>query len=214
VTTTALLIRHAHVGAIGQRLVGRQPGVELSPRGRLEVQRLRAKLALPLHAIYSSPLERARQTAEPLAQDKNLEVHVLDGLNEVDFGDWTGKSFAELDQLPAWHLFNARRSTAPVPNGESARDVQNRILALLEELAGRHRGETFAVISHADVIRAAVLHYAAISLDDFHHIEIDTASVTAVDFTTTARMVLVNSLDRIDADSISSLGASLANVSR
>ena len=85
---------------------------------------------------------------------------------------------------------------------------------MLDQLATRHAGETFAVISHADVIRAAVLHYAAIPLDDFGRIQIDTASVTAVDLTATPQLLMVNNLDRIDAAAISSRGASLAIVSR
>jgi broad specificity phosphatase PhoE len=213
-TTTALLIRHGHVDAIGRRLVGRLPGITLSTSGLSEVERLRRNLALPLDAVYSSPLERARQTAAPLAADRNLEPMPLDGLTEVDFGDWTGLTFDELDRLPAWHLFNARRSIAPVPNGEPAAQVQTRILGVLDQLATRHAGETFAVVSHADVIRAAVLHYAAIPLDDFQRIQIDTASVTAVDVTATPQLLAINRRDHIDSTTISSRGASLAIVSR
>jgi broad specificity phosphatase PhoE len=212
--TTALLIRHGHVDAIGRRMVGRLPGVNLSTSGLSEVERLRRNLALPLDAVYSSPLERARQTAAPLAADRNLEPMPLDGLTEVDFGDWTGLTFDELDRLPAWHLFNARRSIAPVPNGEPAAQVQTRILGVLDQLATRHAGETFAVVSHADVIRAAVLHYAAIPLDDFQRIQIDTASVTAVDVTATPQLLAINRRDHIDSTTISSRGASLAIVSR
>jgi broad specificity phosphatase PhoE len=212
--TTALLIRHGHVDAIGRRLVGQLPGVNLSTSGLSEVERLRRNLALPLDAVYSSPLERARQTAAPLAADRNLETTPLDGLTEVDFGDWTGLTFDELDRLPAWHLFNARRSIAPVPNGEPAAQVQTRILGVLDQLATRHAGETFAVVSHADVIRAAVLHYAAIPLDDFQRIQIDTASVTAVDVTATPQLLAINRRDHSDSTTISSRGASLAIVSR
>ena len=212
--TTALLIRHGHVDAIGRRLVGRLPGVNLSTSGLSEVERLRRNLAVPLDAVYSSPLERSHQTAAPLAADRNLELVTLDALTEVDFGDWTGLTFDELDRLPAWHLFNARRSIAPVPNGEPAAQVQARILGVLDQLAKRHAGGTFAVVSHADVIRAAVLHYAAIPLDDFGRIQIDPASVTAVDLTATPHLLMVNNLDRLDSTTISSRGASLAIVSR
>ena len=213
-STTALLIRHAHVDAIGRRLVGRLPGINLSERGLAEVERLRRNFAVPVEAIYSSPLERARQTAAPLAADRKFDPVTLDGLTEVDFGDWTGLSFKELDRLPAWHEFNTRRSLARVPNGESAAQVQTRILGVLEQLAQRHTGETFAIVSHADVIRAAVLHYLAIPLDDFQRVQIDTASVTAVNLMKTPQLVVVNHLERIDASTISSRGASLAIVCR
>jgi broad specificity phosphatase PhoE len=101
-----------------------------------------------------------------------------------------------------------------VPNGESAAQVQTRMLGVLDQLAKRHAGETFAVVSHADVIRAAVLHYAAIPLDDFQRIQIDTASVTAVDVTATPQLLAINRRDHIDSTTISSRGASLAIVSR
>ena len=101
-------------------------------------------------------------------------------MNEVDFGDWTGLTFAELDAIPAWQRFNRERSTAAVPNGETAADVQRRVVATLSELAGRHPGAIIAAVSHADVIRNAVLHAAATPLDLWYRFEISPASITAL----------------------------------
>ena len=192
-STIALLIRHAHTDVLGRRLVGRLPGIPLSEQGRGEVERLTATLDMPFAAVYSSPLERAVNTARPLAATRNLQVQRRDDLDEVDFGLWTGLSFGELALLPAWQEFNQHRSTAAVPGGESARDVQARIVAALNFLRARHEGQTFAVVSHADVIRSAVLRYAGLSLDLFHTIEIEPASVTAVELGPPARLIFVNS---------------------
>jgi broad specificity phosphatase PhoE len=190
-TTTALLIRHAHTDVLGRRLVGRLAGLRLR---RKEVHRLQKALrAAPLHAIYSSPLERALETAQPLAAARRLVVQVRADLNEVDFGDWTGLSFAELATLPAWQEFNSDRATARVPHGESAADVQSRIVAALDALRTMHEGKTFAVVSHADVIRSAILRYTGTSLNLFHTVQIDPASVTAVALGKTARLLIVNS---------------------
>ncbi len=192
-STIALLVRHGHTDVLGRRLVGRLPGIRLSEQGRREVDRLATTLDVPLAAVYSGPLERAVDTARPLAAVRNLQPQVREDLDEVDFGLWTGLSFGELAPLPAWQEFNHHRSTAAVPRGESARDVQARIVAALEFLRARHEGQTFAVVSHADVIRSAVLRYADLSLDLFHTIEIEPASVTAVELGTPARMIFVNS---------------------
>jgi probable phosphoglycerate mutase len=134
----------------------------------------------PIARIYSSPLERARETAEPLARARELDVTIDDALTEVDFGSWTGMTFDELARLPEWVRFNARRSIAEVPAGERPVDVQARIVSALDRLRAQHQGQTVAVVSHADVIRAAVLHYAGASLDMVHRIEISPASVTGV----------------------------------
>lgn len=193
-TTTALLIRHAHTDVLGRRLVGRLAGIPLSQHGRRAVHRLQMALrAAPLHAIYSSPLERALETAQPLAAARRLVVQVRADLNEIDFGDWTGLSFAELATLPAWQEFNRHRATARVPHGESAAHVQSRIVAALDGLRTRHEEETFAVVSHADVIRSAILRYTGTSLNLFHTVQIDPASVTAVALSKTPRVLFVNS---------------------
>jgi broad specificity phosphatase PhoE len=179
--TIALLIRHAHTDAVDHRLVGRAGGVPLSAAGRAQADCLgRAFASCTLAAIYTSPLERALETARALARYQAAPVHVSEPLSEVEFGNWTGKTFAELETLPEWRAFNHRRSTAVVPGGERPIDVQRRIVAALAALATQHAGHTIAVISHADVLRSAVLHYAATPLDLYDRFVISPASVTAV----------------------------------
>ena len=179
--TTILLIRHGHTDAIGHRLVGRSPGVHLTDTGRAQAARLPDLLrSRTIARLFSSPLERARETAEPLARARELEVTIDDALTEVDFGAWTGMTFDELARLPEWARFNARRSVAEVPGGERPVDVQARIVSALDRLRAQHPGQTVAAVSHADVIRAAVLHYAGTSLDMVHRIEISPASVTGI----------------------------------
>ena len=192
-----LLVRHAHTHAIDDRLVGRTPGVHLSERGHAELPRLRQQLlTIPLDAVYSSPLVRARETAEPIATDHGLGVDIEEDLNEVDFGDWTGATFDVLRSDPRWTAFNRRRSTVVVPNGERPCDVQRRVVTLVARLADRHRHGTIAVVSHAEVIRSAVLWFAGRSLDDFLQVPIDTASVTALAMGATPRILFLNAIER------------------
>ena len=180
-TTVALLIRHGHTDALGTRLVGRTPHVHLSASGRAQAERLRARLArVPLAAIYSSPLERAIETAAPLARDRDLQVQTRDELLEVDFGSWSGMTFEQLEPLAAWRAFNTHRSTTGVPHGEHALDVQARVMRALARVRADHASDTVALVSHADVIRAAVLYCAGAPLDLFDRFEISPASVTAI----------------------------------
>jgi probable phosphoglycerate mutase len=179
--TTLLLIRHAHTGAVGEYLAGRSEGVPLSARGRAEAAELRTSLhGRVIHAIYSSPLERAMDTARGLALDRHIDVRVRADLVEVDFGEWTGKTFLELDRLPGWQRYNRTRSIAHVPRGENASAVRMRITRALADLHRAHPGQSVAVVTHAEVIRTAVLHYLGTSLDLFHQVEIAPASVTTV----------------------------------
>lgn len=183
-STTILCIRHALTDAVGVRLTSRLPGIALSPVGVRQTQQLRERLrTVTLAAVYSSPMERAVATAEPLARDRLMHVQIIDGLTEVEFGDWTGLTFAELDRKPEWQRFNSDRGTAAVPGGETAADVQRRMVATLISLASRHPGETIAAVSHGDVIRNAVLHAAGTPLDLWHRFEISPASITALLFT-------------------------------
>ena len=177
--TTFLLIRHGHTDWIGKAIAGHTPGVGLSDAGKQQAADLPRRLAeLPISAIYASPLQRTRETAEPLARGLNLTVEHRKRLIEVDFGEWTGWSMADLDRDPRWHRFNAQRSTTRAPGGDLMLDVQSRMVDELEELRVRHSGETVAVVSHQDSIKAAIAHYAGIPLDLFHRFEIQPASVS------------------------------------
>jgi probable phosphoglycerate mutase len=176
-----LLIRHAMTDAVGVRLTSRLPGVHVSAAGLAQLDPLHSRLrGVPLAAIYSSPLERTMTTADAVARGRGIPVRVLESMNEVDFGDWTGLTFAELDRLPAWRRFNEARGGAPVPNGETADDVQRRVMGALGWLAAAHAGETVAVVSHGDVIRNAVLAVATTPLDLWHRFEISPASITTL----------------------------------
>jgi broad specificity phosphatase PhoE len=179
--TTALLIRHAQTDAVGAWLAGRDAQVSLNQVGRAQAERLRTRLRLTdFSAIYSSPLDRAIQTAAPLARERGLRVEPMMELIEVDFGQWTGARFDALAADPAWQRFNRTRSFADVPGGERALTVQSRIVQALDALRLRHPNQTIALISHADVIRLAVLHSAGAPIDFIHRFEISTASITGL----------------------------------
>jgi broad specificity phosphatase PhoE len=181
VTTTALLIRHGETDAVGAWLAGRDVSTPLNQAGRAQAERLCARLrGVHLSAIYSSPLERALETAAPLARERALMVEPKLEWTEVDFGKWTGARFDQLTGDPAWERFNRHRSFADVPDGERAVDVQARVVRVLDQLRVRHPNETVAVVSHADVIRLGILYIAGVPVDFIHRFEISPASVTAV----------------------------------
>ena len=163
------------------RLSGRTRGIHLSAQGRAEADRVGRGLAgEPLAVIYSSPLERAVETAVAIARHQQTDVEVLEELSEIDFGDWTGKTFAELEHDRGWHIFNTRRSTASIPHGESAVATQARMVTLMRTLTQAHQGQRIALVSHGDPLRYAVLHLAGVPLDRYDDVQILPASVSAV----------------------------------
>lgn len=180
--TTYLLIRHAAADHVGRRLAGRSAGVRLNGHGVEQARALAASLAeTPLSGVYSSPLERARETATPLAEAHGLEVHVSDAFHEVDFGEWTGMDFDALEKRPEWRSWNEFRSTARPPGGEAMQEVVGRALRGLEAIAAVHAGERVAIITHCDVIRPLLAHFAGMPLDHLLRLEIDTASISTVE---------------------------------
>lgn len=177
--TTLLLVRHGQTDWIGSGIAGRQPGVHLNALGVEQASRLPARLAgLALAAIYSSPLERTRETAAPLAAERGLEVRDCEDAIELGFGDWTSERFSVLERERRWQRFNSFRSFTRAPAGELMPEVQTRIVRGIEQLRVSHRGETIAVFSHGDVIRAAVAYFLGVPLDLFQRIEIRPVSVS------------------------------------
>lgn len=179
-----LLIRHAHNDWVGERLAGWTPGVHLNEVGRAQAAALAQQLAeVPLAAIYSSPLERTLETAQPLAETRDLTVEVREGLGEARYGDWTGRNLEELQKEELWPVVQVYPGGARFPGGESMREVQARIVAEIDAIRDGHAGQTVAVVSHSDPIKMAVAHYAGLPLDLFQRLTIAPASVTAFAFT-------------------------------
>jgi broad specificity phosphatase PhoE len=176
--TTFFLIRHASCNGLGQTLWGRTPGICLNEQGRLQAQQLAERFAgMKFDAIYSSPLERALETAEPIARGMKLEVRKTDALNEIDFGEWSGKTFEQLDSDERWRHFNSCRSTASVPGGESFLEVQNRVVKEIDRLSEEYGNVRIALVSHADVIRAALSYFAETPIELIQQIEISPCSI-------------------------------------
>jgi probable phosphoglycerate mutase len=175
---------------VGRVASGRAPGVMLNDAGRAQVERLASRLAaVPLTAVVSSPMERAVQTAEPIARPHGLDVEIVEELNEIAYGDWTGLTFADLAHTRGWAEYNTVRSITRPPGGELITEVQSRAVSALTRLAARFREGTIAVVSHADVIRAIVQVALAVPADFILRIDISPASVTAIDITPSSIVV-------------------------
>jgi probable phosphoglycerate mutase len=133
-------------------------------------------------AIYTSPLERARETAAPIAKATGLKPRVERGLLECDFGDWTGAELKKLMKLPEWRTVQRAPSTFRFPNGESFTEMQVRIVTTLDRVRAKHQGGTVVCVSHADPIKAAMAHALGTHLDLFQRIIISTCSISAIGF--------------------------------
>ena len=179
--TTYLLVRHGMCDPVGKAIAGRAPAIHLNEQGRAQAEELARRLGhVPLDAVYSGPLERARETAEPLARRLGVQVRVVDELDEIDFGEWTGRALAELTPQPAWRRFNSLRSLTRVPAGELMLEVQARTVTALEAIRRVHPEGRCAVFSHGDVIRSVMAHYAGIPLDLAYRLAVEPASVSVL----------------------------------
>jgi len=181
--TTFLLIRHAAHIHLDKLFSGRMPGVLLSATGRAQAARLGAALASePIDQIVHSPLDRTSETAAAIAAARGSAVPVAAaaGLIEIDLGDWTGRSWQDFGDDPAWRDWNERRGSARIPGGETMGEAQARIVGCLAALAREADGRTVAVVSHSDMIRAAVAHVLELPLDRLLSFDVDVASVTRI----------------------------------
>lgn len=176
-----LLVRHGVTDLTDTRLIGRLPGISLNEKGRLQASAAADLMApLPLTAIFSSPMERTRQTASALAELKGLPTELVDGLLEVDYGDWAGQEFKVLRKTDLWKVVQQHPSGARFPGGESVREAQARIVAAIEAILGRHPGGVVAAFSHSDMIKLAVAHFTGVHLDLYQRLVVSAGSVTAL----------------------------------
>ena len=179
--TLMLLVRHAVTDVTGKRLSGSTPGIHLSEEGRAQAKGLADRLGpLRLTAVYASPLERCVETAEPIASGRRLEIGVLADLEEIGYGQWAGRPIAGLMKTKLWRRVQLLPSSVEFPGGETLSGAQRRAVAALDAIAARSPRGVIAAVTHADVIRLALAHYAGVHIDLFQRFTVSPASVSAL----------------------------------
>ena len=180
--STLLLIRHGENDYVKTgKLAGRLPGIHLNERGQKQAEALGEALKdVPITAIYSSPLERAMETAAPIANSRNLKITQNPDLMDTNIGKWQGKSLALLRLKKEWKIVQSAPSRFQFPEGESFLDLQTRIANVLEGIIKKHNKpkDIIAVVFHADPIKLAVSHFLGLPLDHFQKLSCDTGSLT------------------------------------
>jgi probable phosphoglycerate mutase len=177
-----LLIRHGENDWVGKKLAVRLPGVHLNQNGLNQAKALAATLQnMPIKAIYSSPLERALETARPMADVKKMEISICENLSEINFGDWQGKTIKQMRRLKLWETVQNHPSQMQFPNGESFIGAQNRLVDCVTQISEKHEPvDLVACFSHSDAIRLLVAYYLNVPLDSFQRIHINTASISTL----------------------------------
>jgi probable phosphoglycerate mutase len=180
--TLVYLIRHGENEYTRTgKLAGWTPEVHLNEAGQQQARALAEKLTgKPIKAIYASPLERTRETAAPIAAALKLEVQIVDDLGEVRYGKWQGQSLKRLARHTLWRVVQTLPSAMVFPGGEALRAVQARAVNAIEAIVARHPKDAVAVVSHADVIKLLIAHYAGMPLDLFQRIGVSTASISVL----------------------------------
>ena len=202
--TLVLFVRHGQTGTTGKLLPGRARGLHLAETGRAQADRAAERIGAlsearresgsGIAAVYASPMERAQETAQPIARAVGRRVRTDAGLNECDFGEWTGKRLATLRRRPEWRTVQKAPSTFRFPNGESFTEMQVRIVSALDRLRALHPGGVIVCVSHADPIKAAMAHALGTHIDLFQRIVISTCSISAIAWSTDGPIALtVNS---------------------
>jgi probable phosphoglycerate mutase len=179
--TVLAFVRHAEAVWTGKRLPGRLPGVMLSSRGRRQAEVVAEDLAaLPIEAVYTSPLDRTLETAEVIAKRLGTTPLEADELIEADCGEWAGRTFKQVVRLRSFKTLPRHAALRTPPGGESIAAVQARMLGFVEYVREKHPGKLVIAVSHADPIKAAVAGLIGLPLELFSRLEIGVASVTAV----------------------------------
>lgn len=181
--TQLLLIRHAENDFVRSgKLAGWTPDIHLNDEGKRQAEALGQRLAAAkLQAVYSSPLERAVETAQAIAQHHSgLDFHIEEDIGEAHYGQWTGRPLRQLARTRLWQIVQRCPSQARFPEGESIREMQVRAVGAIERIIERHSTGEVVVVSHADVIKAVVAYYAGMPLDMFQRIVIAPASISII----------------------------------
>ncbi|MEU6975835.1 histidine phosphatase family protein [Streptomyces sp. NPDC046371] len=188
---TLILVRHGRSTAnTSGVLAGRMPGIALDERGAEQAAALPGRLTgVPLAAVVSSPLQRCRETVQPLLDARpGLALHTEERISECDYGDWSGRKLAELSDEPLMEVVQAHASAAAFPGGESMRGMQARAVDAVRAWNARIEAEhgedaVYAMCSHGDIIKSIVADALGLHLDLFQRIHVDPCSLTVIRYT-------------------------------
>src|SRR4051794_14603412 len=178
--STIHLVRHGHHALLGKQLCGRIPGVRLDEAGCRQMSGCAGLIGRAPAALQSSPQRRAQQSASILGWHFGMPVEIAPAVDEIDYGDWTAMEFSDLEEDAGWKRWNSRRGSSRPPGGETMRALQQRVVQHLEELRRLDANGTVVIVSHAEPIRAALLYYSRIRLDDFLSVDVAPASISTL----------------------------------
>ena len=137
----------------------------------------------PLDAVYVSPMKRAQQTAAPLLAARQITPSIVDALREVDFGDWTGSRWHEIQEkfgVDAYDWLEVMEKGA-VPNGESALTLANRLRPAVQSILNHNADRSVAIVCHGGIIRGILSLLLELPLSFTSHMNIDYGSVTMLE---------------------------------
>lgn len=177
------LVRHGHHALLGRTLCGRACDVALDAQGIAEMEEVGRRLAgEPVRHVQASPRRRTQQSAAIItaALGRPVEIETVAAIDEIDLGAWSGRSFAALARDPRWHAWNATRDTARPPGGESMAELTARVIAHLDALARREPAGSIVIVSHAEPIRAALLHVMGIPVRRFAEMAVEPGSIATL----------------------------------
>ncbi len=186
------LVRHGQTDLLGKVLCGNLPGVHLNKIGKNQAQKTAEYLhSLPISAIYSSPLERATETATFFSHICNVDIKTEEFLREVNFGEFQGKDADFLHSQPIWQSFLNTPEEVVFPEGESVRNAQIRISKGLDEISRHHKEENVVCFAHCEILLLAVCACLNLPVNYMHRLTIHPASVTLVEWTEDEKKLLL-----------------------
>lgn len=180
---TIILLRHGHSAANAKNLLtGRLPGIGLSTQGFQQALELVERLDMAIDYVHISPIERCHLTIAPWLKSKSSstikKLEIKDGLNEIDFGRWSGKSLPSLRRLPLWKSVQKNPAQVTFPDGESFRKASNRSFNVVEEILQKGGKSTHLLVTHADIIKLVTARLMGLGINEFQQIQISPASFT------------------------------------
>jgi len=183
---TVVLVRHGRSSAnTAGILAGRTPGVNLDDHGRGQASQVAERLAgARFDRLISSPLERCLQTVTPFSTATGLDIEVEERFVEVDYGDWAGRSLADLATEPLWRTVQQHASAAVFPGGEGLAAVSARAAAAIRDVrCAAEKDQTVLICSHGDVIKSILADALGMHLDAFQRLVVAPASISVIRYT-------------------------------